>query len=302
MNQNIPQAPQAPVARSVMDMFSGLPAPQAVPQPAQQFMPQAPQAGQPQQFQVPQGMQQQGQQAPQGQPQHVASQPQAQGSAGANGPQPTPGVDTPQVTPPASTPLDSWNTLFQNGGKQPEPTPADALTQPLFNITPEQVQQAVASRNFVGGIDTQLMQRALSGDTTAFSQVLNAQGQTMFANMMTVAQNMVERAIQTYNQRLDSALPQRFNSFAANASIAQASPALSHQAAQPVVDQVRTVIQRQNPNDPPHVVAQKVQKYFTDLASQVAPPQAQPPRDPITGLPVEQQQGTQGSNWGNFFS
>lgn len=287
--QNVAPAPQAPVARSVMDLFTGLPAPvapQSLPQPAQNFMPQP---TQPTQQPAPTA-----QQAQQAQPQGPQAQPQ--------GPQPT---DTQAVNPPTQSPMDNWNNLFQNPkDKQPAPTPQDTLSAPLFNITPDQVAQAVAKRDFVGQVDPQLMQRALSGDTTAFSQVLNSQAQNMFSNVLSVVQNMVERGVQTYNSRLSDVLPQKFSSLAANASIAQAAPALNHQALSPVVSQVQSMIQSQNPQDPPHIVAQKVQKYFTDLAATVAPPQPAVQRDPLTGMPVGAE-GTGGqapTNWSNFFN
>lgn len=319
-----PAAPAAPAGRpSIMDTFTGAHTaqPGTLPVPGQQvWNPQPQPQPAPQNAGQPQGYPQ-----PQPQPQNQFSAPQGGQPQGTNQVQPwgTPPANN-QVQQPA--PLDILNSFVQTntnapaphaqGSAQPQhqpqgqPQQVAALDSPLFSITREQLQQAMATQQFVGNIDQALYQRALGGDQQAFQQVLNSVAQQQMVMVMGIVQNMIERGVSTYNARLQHHLPNTLSNFTMTSAVQQANPMFSHPALQGVVAAATQLVDQQFKHLPPHLKAQKVQEYFGAMVAAMQPQQQQNTNgqapngqtDPYNGTPVGGGASMQPTNWANFFT
>lgn len=287
-----------------MSIFNGapVPAPQAAPQAAQQA-PQAPQ-------QQPQQQQQGGQQG--GHTQQSAA-PNLNGMSAQGGGQPPAQWQDPvqgilatatggqqvqgqQVQGNGANELDaftSWFTMQGNGAGQQTP---EALDAPLFTMDAAKLQEAMSKASFAGGIDQQLMQRALTGDQAAFGDVLNSVARNVMQQSVLMMQNMIQGGIGTYNNRLSQHLPNQFKQFAAKEQIGGKAN-MQHGAVQPLVSALVQQAMQANPNLTVAQATQQVEKYLTVFANQFATQQTaqQQPVDALTGQPTTA--APQETNW-----
>ena len=221
----------------------------------------------------------------------------------------TPGMQAVQPqpqTPPQEpeSPLAQFAKLFETS-KEGQQAPAQVqLDAPLFAMDAAKLRESVSKQNFVGQIDPQLQARALQGDAQALSQLLNAQAQNVFVHAAMLTQNMVEQGINTYNARLQGALPTTFKSLATQDALAAATPAAGHAAVQPLLQSLQAQILAANPNMPPHEVAQQLRNYLQAVGAALAPQQAPQvaPVNPVTGQPLMQPAGQQSQDWAAYFA
>lgn len=221
----------------------------------------------------------------------------------------TPGMQAVQPqsqTPPQEpeSPLAQFAKLFETS-KEGQQAPAQVqLDAPLFAMDAAKLRESVSKQNFVGQIDPQLQARALQGDAQALSQLLNAQAQNVFVHAAMLTQNMVEQGINTYNARLQGALPTTFKSLATQDALAAATPAAGHAAVQPLLQSLQAQILAANPNMPPHEVAQQLRNYLQAVGTALAPQQVPQvaPVNPVTGQPLMQPAGQQSQDWAAYFA
>lgn len=221
----------------------------------------------------------------------------------------TPGMQAVQPqpqTPPQEpeSPLAQFAKLFETS-KEGQQAPAQVqLDAPLFAMDATKLRESVSKQNFVGQIDPQLQARALQGDAQALSQLLNAQAQNVFVHAAMLTQNMVEQGINTYNARLQGALPTTFKSLATQDALAAATPAAGHAAVQPLLQSLQSQILAANPNMPPHEVAQQLRNYLQAVGAALAPQQASQvtPVNLVTGQPLMQPAVQQPQDWAQYFA
>lgn len=294
-----------------MSIFNGapVPTPQAAQQAPQQQAPQQ-QQQMPQQQQAPQqgghtqqsaapnlnGMSAQGGGQPPAQWQDPVQGILATATGGQQGQQMPQSVQGQQVQGNGANELDaftSWFTMQGNGAGQQTP---EALDAPLFTMDAAKLQEAMGKASFAGGIDQQLMQRALTGDQTAFGDVLNSVARNVMQQSVLMMQNMIQGGIGTYNNRLSQHLPNQFKQFAAKEQIGGKAN-MQHGAVQPLVSALVQQAMQANPNLTVAQATQQVEKYLTVFANQFATQQTaqQQPVDALTGQPTTA--APQDTNW-----
>lgn len=200
-------------------------------------------------------------------------------------------IDPAKGAQPGSS-MDQFTGIF----KLPESTPANAdpMGQPLLQMDPAKLQEAVKKMDFSRAIDPEQAQKAMQGDMQAFMSVLNGVAQNaVLAGMASNAQ-VVETAVRKNNERYDSVLPDRVR----NLQVSQAqlkNPAFSHPAAAPMVSAMKMQIAAANPQMTPDQVATQAERYFETFATDL---QSQNPAN----VQQQKQQQNSGPDWSSFIA
>lgn len=210
------------------------------------------------------------------------------------------GASAPQPGQNNSSPLDQFSALFHNDPTKTEVNPLDALTKPVIEADFAKLKEQVTAANLVGQVSPELFQKAMQGDVASFTQIMNQVAQQAFLEAARFSHGIVESGIQTYNGRVEKALPSRFQDFQARVAMETANPALAHEAARPVVEALRQLAIAKNPNASPQQIAEQVQQYFKSLQAPEAPQAPTPQRDPLTGNLL--QAAPEQQAWGDWFS
>ncbi len=165
--------------------------------------------------------------------------------------------------------LDSFKDLFKipvDDKGQPVQQ-ADPFAEPIFKLDPAALSAAASKANFTAGI-TQEQLQAAQQDPQAMLQLMNKVAQNGFLGAVQSLTGVVEQAVQKNNQRMESALPDRIR----KTQISQAQPkhpALSHPAAAPMVEALKTQIATANPHLSPDKVAEMSENYFLSFAGDI---------------------------------
>lgn len=172
-------------------------------------------------------------------------------------------------------PLDAYANLF--APKQPEPNAAKVptLADPILGtLDPAAFRAQVAKANFASTIPQEQMQKALSGDVAAFTDVINSAAREAFAAAAQLSHGLVEQGVRTGADRLGSTLDSRIRNFSIK-SQNTSNEALSHPAVAPMLNAVKMQIASSNPNLSADQVQTQAEQYFTQMADVlIAPKQA----------------------------
>lgn len=148
-------------------------------------------------------------------------------------------------------------------------TQVDPMAGPLLSVNPEKLREAASKLNFSGNIAPELLAKAASGqDPAAFSEVLNLVMQNGFLAAMQANAGVVETAFSHHTARIDKALPGRIRDNQIR-NTATKHPALSHPAAQPMVESLKFSIAQTNPTLSPDRVAEMAENYVIAMATDI---------------------------------
>lgn len=195
--------------------------------------------------------------------------------SGAPAPAPAPVAATPAPAPAPADPIGSqldkfkavWNTPTDAEGKPLAPQ-QDPLYQPLFQLKAEDVQKGAATLDFTAGIKPELFQAVAAGGeeaVAAMRQIMNETARAAFAGSVMNSQHLVNGGFAKHAQALDQVLPTRIRDHAVNTTKSE-DPVFSHPAVAPVVNSLRTVIAKNNPN----LSAAEAQKQVEDFIGGIA--------------------------------
>lgn len=201
--------------------------------------------------------------------------PMAQQNPGAGAP-PPPAGQAANAPPPApaepANALDTFSSLWQN---DPNAAPtADPFAAPLFNTDAGKIHEAAGKMNFLGQVSPELVTKALSGDGQALLDVINIVGQKTLAAATQLNTATVENGSAKATKRILDALPGRVKQITLD-GMAPENPALSHPAAQPILQLARERIKMKNPNMTAAQIQTMAEKYVTDFAGTIAKPTAE---------------------------
>lgn len=166
--------------------------------------------------------------------------------------------------------MDNFTDLFKldTDAKGNVITPVDPLAGSVLNVNPEKLREAASKMNFAGSVNPETAQKALSGDVNAFLEVINGVAQQAFLQSTQINAGVIDRAIGTHTQRLESALPDRIRSVQVKQT-APKHPSLSHPAALPVVEGLKMQVAAKNPHMSPEQVAATAENYFLQMAADI---------------------------------
>lgn len=259
-----------------MAFLNGIFGQQQQPKPQQQ--PQGPQPSQPQQ---PQHAPQNNGNGSGGSAQGQMSQPQNSQMQGA-GQNP-------------ANPLDPFLQLLTPSKQVQDQQQLQSQQQnaPLWgNMDPNSIQQQVGKMDFMGSADPAAVQKLMSGDMSAFPDVINSALRQVFSNNLQMTQGMVEHGVKTGNERISSSFDSRVRDFQLRNQNSQ-NPALQHPVGKSLMKTLTSQIAKSNPTMSPEEVSQQGEKFFMEFAKMVLQPEQQA---------AQQQAESSGPNWEAFLS
>lgn len=205
-----------------------------------------------------------------------------------NGPQPPAPAAPPQAAAPAPaaapavppapvSPLDQftkmWDTPLTSDGK-PAPMPVDPLRAPIVNFDPTKITESANKMDFASSVNPELVAKALSGDTAAFSDVINQAIRNAVVGMTLSNGQLLNNAINTNNERITSQLPTHIKQVQLRESTEENS-VFNHPAAQPLVQSLKQLAFAKDPNASVADINDQISKYLTGFAAAVVDAQPQ---------------------------
>lgn len=202
-------------------------------------------------------------------------------------------TEDPKTTDSQQTPLDKHKDLYTIDPKAPKPADPNA---PIFSLDKEAMQKAVSSMQFTDNpVIAEKAQAALRGDAGALMEVLNAVSQNVYLQAAQLTATAGETAAKTAMDRALQELPNRVRSMSASETLAELNPAYAHPALKPLVDTARQRYESRFPEASPREIAQMVNTYMADAATQLQ--QANKQQDPTAHRTVD----GNNSNFSDFF-
>jgi hypothetical protein len=172
-------------------------------------------------------------------------------------------------------PMDAYANLFAPKPADPKAVQQPTMSDPILGVLdPAAFRTQIANANFAANIPQERMQAALSGDTAAFAEVINAASREAFAAAAQLSHGLIEQGVRTGADRLGNTLDSRIRSSLLKGQNTS-NAALTHPAVAPMLNAVKMQIASSNPNLSPDQVQQQAEQYFTQMADVlVAPKQA----------------------------
>lgn len=220
--------------------------------------------------------------APAAQATPVAGPPAGNSATNPQNPAPAAGPAAPNnaaaQAQPSNTALDTLMNLMK-------PTPeaiaaqkaaAEAANAPILPaVTPEQIQQSLATADFTAAIPQEQMAAALGGDPKALSAVINAAVRAGVAANVQMSSTLVEQGVQAGTSRFNATVDSRFRELQLKNHTTE-NPALQHPLARTMVDTFARNIALANPRlSPAEVAKQAEQNFLAAIKEMNAPTPAQ---------------------------
>lgn len=218
------------------------------------------------------------QQQPQ-QQQQQQQQPAAPGTPGnpavaaPAGPSATPTSGDPSALqagkqPGGESPLANFTELWKI---EDEDKPQDfvAAMSPNFNIDPKAVATAAKSVDYAKLVPPDVITKALSGDTTAFAEVLNAVTQAATANAGMNSARIVEAALAHQAQKFAELLPSEVRKSQISMQVNQDHPIFQNPAAAPLIDSLKNQFAVKYPTATAQQISDFTSNYLTDFVKAV---------------------------------
>jgi hypothetical protein len=175
------------------------------------------------------------------------------------GNQPDPNAGSNQTV----NPLDIYNKMFDNTNTQ-----VDAA--PEFNLDPGNMDKIVGGMDFMNGIDPDLMQRAMSGDSKAFMEVIQNSNRNVYRSAIEhggVLNSKFVSAREAHNNKgLSGKVKQELTTNALSKT-----PNFQHPVVRQQLTEIAQRLHRANPDASPEDIAESAKKYLTDLAGALNP-------------------------------
>ena len=185
-------------------------------------------------------------------------------------------------TPPA--PMDGFKSLWENTNDEQVAKPAGFLPE----ITAEQLNKALANSNFLSTVSPELLAKASSGDSVAFSDVINQGLRSVMAQSVLASRGLVEAGTKSHGEQLRTSLPTMVRSSNVSDSL-QKNPLYNNPAVKPVIDNVRAQLETKHPTASAKEIADLTDAYFADLSKAMSGGSGNAGGDGQGG--VKQQQG-----------
>lgn len=204
----------------------------------------------------------------------VTQQQQAPANPGAD-PAAMNGAAGPGAAGGPQNPMDSFVDMFKPRPVDPKaprvPTMADPILGPM---DPAAFKAQVAQANFTSAIPQETMQKAMSGDATAFAEAINAAAREAFSAAAQLSHGLVEHGSRTAAERVNGSLDSRIRNFQIRTQNTS-NEALAHPAVAPMLNAVKVQIAQSNPNLSPEAVQTQAEQYFSQMADVLVAPKQQ---------------------------
>lgn len=196
-----------------------------------------------------------------GQPQQPGIQGQIQQNIQQNAQQP--GGDPAKAAAPGVDPADEMHKIW-------EQRPGDsASAKQIFTPDMEKFKSAVAQMDFTQGIDPQLAQKALGGDTEALMTLINSSGRNAYAQSTLGSRELIEHALRERTAELERSMEQRFKALRAGERAAEQNAAFKDPLVQPLLRDIQGRLQTQFPEASAEELAERAQKMLVGMAQKI---------------------------------
>jgi hypothetical protein len=167
-------------------------------------------------------------------------------------------------TPADTSPLAEYAKLWDTDNTNK----ADPNSAPIFNIDRTVLAQNAAKVDFSGGINPELVTKALGGDTKAFLEVINTVGQKALAEATFINSHITDRALSISGERSKASQAAEFRKMQVQENLSQ-NPIFSNPAVAPILQMATAQIQAKNPGATAAEVQKQAEKYVMEFASLV---------------------------------
>jgi hypothetical protein len=145
------------------------------------------------------------------------------------------------------------------------------------------------------------MTKAMSGDATAFGQILDNVGRSAFAAASKMAEQISERSGAKFRDEITGSLPGEFRKYSLN-NTAVKNPVLSNPAVKPLVEGVRLQLASKYPDATTEELQQKAEDYFLAIHKELGTSaEAEKLASQTESLKDQQKQQQDGTfDWDNY--
>jgi hypothetical protein len=182
---------------------------------------------------------------------------------------------TPAAGGPQAPDLSSYAAMFTPKAADPNAPQQPTLNDPILNpVDPAKFREQVANANFAASIPQETLQKAISGDVSAFQEAINAAAREAFAAATQLSQGLAEHASRTAAERALGQVDSKVRNHLLKVQNTS-NEVLSNPAVSPVFNAVKAQIAQAQPHLSPDAVQKTAESYFTDMANALTAPQRQ---------------------------
>lgn len=157
-------------------------------------------------------------------------------------------------------PLDAYNEMYKNSASSTD------LAAPSFRIDPKVLGEVSNSMDFTKGINPELMQKALAGDTKSLVDMMQSVGRSAYSASLEHATALTETHLghrtEFDRKQIDKGVRNQLTT-----SALSNAPNYSHPVVKAELNRVANMIAQANPDASPSQIAQAAQKQLQDIAS-----------------------------------
>lgn len=178
-----------------------------------------------------------------------------------------------QADPNAKTvepdPMDAFKDLWAPVAKV-EGAEEDFNPQAIFNIDPATMQAAIGKINFAEGVVTEQDLQAITAGgpeaMQAFMKALNGTGAKAMQLATTASAKMVEQAMTRASGAMDKKIASGVKLNQVSTAMQELNPALSHPAAAPMVNALKSQFTAKHPTATPNEITAMISSYLDNFA------------------------------------
>lgn len=185
---------------------------------------------------------------------------------GLSAPNPSVGADgkLPDGTGTPVNPLDAYKKMYEDANKSTD------LVAPSFKIDPKVLGEVSASMDFTRGVQPELMEKALAGDTTALLGVIQAVGRSAYQASLEHGTALTETHLgqrgEYEGKRVDKGVRDQLTTNALSDA-----PNYSHPVVKAELNRVASMFAASNPDASPQQIAKAAQEHLQALSAALAP-------------------------------
>lgn len=159
--------------------------------------------------------------------------------------------------------VDLWKT-------DPAQQTQDTGPQPVFNISPEKLSEIASAMDFSKQLPAELASKALNGDTTALTSLINTASQQAYKAAIDANTKMINAAFaQRETSFKTEVLPGLIDQHTKARAIEDANPIFRHPAAQPMLEGLKSQIISKFPNATASEVSRMAGELLHDFATSI---------------------------------
>ena len=155
---------------------------------------------------------------------------------------------------------------------------------PNFNLDPKGLMDAAGKVNFTGHLDPAQVQKAMSGDATAFLDILNKVGQLGFANATAASGELIKNSLTSAQGVLqDQVLPSAFRNQQISQALTESNPVFSDPAVAPMLGMLKSQLTQKYPTATAAEIAKMATNYLDGMSQKVVSATGRTISDPQQG-------------------